>query len=68
MRHHRVEQLIVGERRIAEPQLVVGRALLPQRLAHGEPGGAEHFCQALGVLLAIYVIYAGLSLVLYFVF
>jgi len=35
MRHHRIEQRIVAQRRVVEPEVVIGRALAAQHVAHG---------------------------------
>jgi hypothetical protein len=48
MRHHGVEELVVGERRVVEAQLVVGRALPPQHRPHRD----AHAADQLGEFLA----------------
>ena len=45
MRADRVEQRIVGERRIAEAEFAIGRAFLAQNLAHGQPGASDQLGQ-----------------------
>jgi hypothetical protein len=38
MRHHGVEQPVIGERRIAQAQRVLGCALLAQHVSHSDAG------------------------------
>ena len=45
MRADGVEQGVVGERRIAEAEIMIGRALLAQDLAHGQPCAVEQLRQ-----------------------
>ena len=45
MRADRLEQRIVRERRIAEAEFVIGRALFAQDLAHSQAGAIQQLRQ-----------------------
>ena len=43
---HRVQQCVVAERRVAQPQRVIGRALLPDGIANAQARRCDQFDQA----------------------
>src|SRR3546814_3670807 len=56
VRHHRVDKLVIGERRVIQPELGVGRALLPQEIARRDRS-EEHTSELQSLMRISYAVF-----------